>query len=80
MEEHITMSRKEVDRLEVIQAVVGKRLKQREAAGQLGLTVRQVKRLVRRYREAGASGLVSGTGAGAPTMPLPRACESTFWR
>ena len=38
------MSRKEVDRLEVIQAVVGKRLKQREAAGQLGLRVRQVKR------------------------------------
>lgn len=58
-EEQITMSRREVDRLGVVQAVVGRRLKQREAAAQLGLTVRQVKRLVRRYREAGAAGLVS---------------------
>lgn len=34
-EEHITMSHKEVDRLGVIQQVVGKQLKQREAAQQL---------------------------------------------
>lgn len=57
--EHITMSRKEVDRLEVIQSVVSKQLRQWEAAGQLGVSVRQVKRLVRRYREQGAAGLVS---------------------
>lgn len=52
------MSRKEVDRLAVIRAVIGKQLKQVEAAGQLGLTVRQVKRLVRRYRCEGARGLI----------------------
>lgn len=58
--EHITMSHKEVGRLEVIQAVVGKQLKQADAAGQLGLSVRQVKRLVQRYRQDGAAGLVCG--------------------
>lgn len=58
--EHITMSRKEVDRLGVIQAVAQRLLKQGEAASQLGLTVRQVKRLLRRYRDNGAKGLVSG--------------------
>ena len=54
------MSRKEVDRLEVIQAVAGKRLKQADAGRQLKLSVRQVKRLVGRYRGEGAAGLVSG--------------------
>lgn len=53
------MSRREIDRLGVMQAVVGKQLRQIDAAGQLGLSVRQIKRLVRRYREQGATGLVS---------------------
>ena len=51
---------KEVDRLEVIREVLGKRLRQREAAERLRLCVRQVKRLLRRYRELGARGLISG--------------------
>ncbi len=53
------MSRKESDRLGVIQMVCEKRLRQREAAEQLGLSVRQVKRLVRRFRDHGAPGLIS---------------------
>ena len=53
------MSGKEVDRLAVVRKVVAKRLRQREAAEQLGLSVRQVKRLVRRYRDRGTAGLVS---------------------
>jgi len=57
--EHITLSRKEVDRLKVIQAVQQRRLKQEDAARQLGVSVRQIKRLLRRYREAGAAGLAS---------------------
>lgn len=57
--EYITLSRKEVDRLEVIQAVQQRQLRQEDAARQLGVSVRQVKRLLRRYREAGAAGLVS---------------------
>ena len=55
----ITMSMQEIDRLKVIQAVVDGNLKPMQAAARLGLTTRQVQRLVNRYREHGASGLVS---------------------
>ncbi len=51
---------KEADRVYVIGQVTEKRLGQRQAAERLGLSVRQVKRLVARYRERGPSGLVSG--------------------
>ena len=55
----ITMSMHEIDRLKVIQAVVDGHLKPMQAAIRLGLTTRQVQRLVNRYREDGAPGLVS---------------------
>ena len=53
------MSAKEVNRLEVMQRVEGKRLKQKSAAELLGISERQVKRLLRRFRQQGARGLVS---------------------
>lgn len=53
------MSHREVDRLGVIQAVVARRMTQEQAGRQLGLSVRQIKRLARRFREAGPNGLVS---------------------
>lgn len=58
-EEVIAMSKKELTRLEVVQRVAGKQLRQAEAARQLSLSERQVKRLVRDWREGGAAGLVS---------------------
>ena len=54
------MSRREVDRLGVIQEVAAKRLRQATAARLLGLSVRQIKRMVKRYRARGAAGLASG--------------------
>ena len=54
-----TMSKKELDRVMVIRQVVEKRLKQGRAARQLGITARQVRRLVKRYREEGEVGLIS---------------------
>ena len=63
---------KEVDRLEVIREVLGRRLRQREAGERMGICVRQVKRLVRRYRELGARGLKSGhRGRQAPNAIAP---------
>jgi transposase len=53
------MSANELSRLEVMQRLEGKRLKQKEAAGMLGITVRQIKRLLSKYRKDGARGLVS---------------------
>jgi len=53
------MSQRELDRVGVIRQVVEKRLRQRDTARQLGLCVRQIRRLVQRYRAEGAAGLVS---------------------
>lgn len=55
----LAMSAKELGRLEVIQRVKEKRLKQKEASRMLGVSIRQVKRLLRAYRREGAAGLVS---------------------
>lgn len=53
------MTMRELDRLKVIQDVVDGRLKPLRAAERLGLTTRQIRRLVGRFREHGPQGLVS---------------------
>ena len=53
------MSQPELTRLEVIQRVKRKTLKQRQAAELLSVSVRQVKRLCRAYQASGAAGLIS---------------------
>jgi transposase len=55
----VSMSPRELSRAEVMQQLKAKRMTQRQAAEQLGLTVRQVKRLWRAYRTGGAKALVS---------------------
>jgi transposase len=55
----LTMSNKELTRLEVMQRIQEKRLTQKEAAHMLGLSIRHVRRLYRAYRNQGAQGLVS---------------------
>lgn len=59
MDEILTMSAKELTRLEVMQRLKEKRLLQKEAARLLGLSVRQVKRVWQKYRKQAANGLVS---------------------
>ena len=56
---NLTMSAKELDRLEIIRRVTERRLTQRTAAERLGLGLRQVERLCRAFRADGAAGLVS---------------------
>jgi len=55
----LTMSTKELSRLEVMGRIQEKRMTQKEATKIIGVSERQVKRLWKRYREKGASGLVS---------------------
>ena len=69
----LTMSTSELNRLEVIQRVIERRLTQAAAAISLGLSHRQLKRLVRRYRRDGAAGLVSGKRGKASNHRLPQA-------
>ncbi len=76
--EHITLSRKEVDRLEVVQALQQRQLKQEDAARQLDMSVRQVKRLLRRYREAGAAGMVSRHRGKRPNNAIAQATREAI--
>lgn len=55
----VTMSDKELHRINVIQSVVEKRMRRRDAAHQLALTERQTQRLMNRFRESGAAGLAN---------------------
>ncbi|MGF6542036.1 ISNCY family transposase [Paraburkholderia youngii] len=57
--ERITMTMRELDRFKVIQDVADGKLKLSRAAERLGLTTRQIRRLVGRLRDHGAPGLVS---------------------
>jgi len=55
----ITRQMKDLQRLRVIQAVLDRELKPGQAAEKLGITVRQIERLLIRYRAEGPIGLVS---------------------
>jgi len=59
MEERISMSFRELTRLEVFTAVKEGRLKQSKGARSLGVSPRQFRRLLRRFRAEGLNGIVS---------------------
>jgi len=59
MELLVQMSTKELSRLEVMQRLSEKRMRQKEAGEILHLGKRQIKRLLKSYRKQGAVGLVS---------------------
>ena len=53
----ITMSRREATRLHILRQAVEKRMTQGEAAGLMGLSDRQVRRLIQRVRAEGEAGI-----------------------
>ena len=59
MEPLYTMSKSELCRLEVVQNLEAGVLKQADAAARLGISVRQVKRLVRAFRVLGPAAVIS---------------------
>ena len=65
------MSQSELSRLQILQRVVERRMTQAAAAHALGLSYRQVKRLMARFRRQGASGLVSGKRGKQGNRRLP---------
>jgi len=69
----LTMSSKELDRLEVLQRVCERGLKQVEAAGILRITPRQLRRLVDRFKQAGAAGLILRSRGKPSNNRLPEA-------
>ena len=59
METFLSMSTKELSRLEVMQRLSNKQMSQKEAGEILQISTRQIKRLLKRYRKQGAAGLIS---------------------
>lgn len=59
MEKTIELSEKELRKLHTIKQVAEGNLKQVEAAESLGLSSRQIRRLLIRYRDQGAEGFAS---------------------
>ena len=59
MSDILPMSQRELSRLDVFQKLLDKQLRQRQAATLLSLSVRQVIRLAKAFRQEGASALVS---------------------
>lgn len=57
MKEIIIMNTKEANRISILEKVHHKEMKQKKAAAILGLSVRQVRRLVRRFVQEGAAGM-----------------------
>src|SRR5256885_14475960 len=58
--EHLSMSRKERTRLEVLARVKARQITKVKAAALLGLSYRQTLRAYRRYAKRGAAGLTHG--------------------
>ena len=67
----LVMSVSERDRAHVVRQVLEHRLSQREASERLGISVRQVKRLLRAWRRQGDAGLVSRQRGRASHNRLP---------
>lgn len=53
-----TMSNKEVNRISIMEKLLKKEIKQRKAARILGLSIRQTRRLKKRYKREGTKGLI----------------------
>lgn len=60
MDRKVTMSMKELKRMHVLQQVESKQMTAKQAAETMGVSLRQTRRLLARYREQGAEGLVHG--------------------
>ena len=74
--ETITLDARAQHRLYVLNHVLTRGLTAEEAAGVLGLSVRQVRRLLRRYRDDGSAGLVHGNRERTPAHRIPDAVRA----
>jgi transposase len=72
----VTLTMGELERLEVLTQLAGRRLTQRRAAERLGLSARQVRRLVRRFAADGAAGLASRQRGRASNRRLSTATQA----
>jgi transposase len=72
MRENITLSREEQKRLYVLNQIIAGKIVAQQAANLLKCSVRQVRRLLAKYRRDGASALVHGNRGRRPVNRIPR--------
>lgn len=58
MKRTISMSMKETERIAIMDNLIAKRIKQKHASLQMGISVRQVQRMMKRYKREGVNGLI----------------------
>lgn len=67
----LTMSAKDIQRLEILQQIDQRKLKHSRAAEILGISTRQIKRLRRQYKLYGAQGIISKRRGKCSNNKLP---------
>lgn len=72
MQELLTMSKKELNRLPVIESVADKKMTQKEAANRLNVTDRQIRRIIKNFTEFGPAGLIHHLRGQPSNHRLPR--------
>ena len=72
MERILTMSTKEIERIDILVQLQEKKLTQVKAADILGLSVRQVRRLSKAYKAIGAQGIISKKRGRSSNHQLPK--------
>ena len=73
----ISMSIKELDKVEVIGKLAQKAINQEQAANALGVSDRQIRRLLKKYQKYGAAGLISGKRGKPSNHKLPSSTTET---
>jgi transposase len=79
MNERVTFSMKEIKRLYVMQQIAEKQMTGPQGAELLGISLRQIRRLIAKYRERGAPGLVHGNRGRAPNNRIAEAWRARIW-
>lgn len=79
MEKRVTLTMKEIKRLYVLQQIADKQLTGSKAAELLGLSLRQIRRLIAKYREQGAPGIVHGNRGRVPNNRIEEATRARIW-
>ncbi len=76
----ITMSRQEARRLHILHQALARKVTQREAAGLLGLSDRQVRRLIKRVRAKGDAGICHRARGRASNHRIPKRVKARALR
>ena len=79
MKENITMSKKEVLQIEIVEKLVRKEIRQKTVANLLELSIRQVQRKIYSYKLSGVKGLVHKSRGKVSNNKIPQFSKCLTW-